>query len=79
MLVDEKVKHADTLEKLLNRKDKMLSVILICNNIVNIAVSALSTVLIQKLFGNWAVSILCLAAGFAAAWLLSKLDNDKKA
>ena len=29
--------------------------------------------------GNWAVSILCLAAGFAAAWLLSKLDNDKKA
>ena len=29
--------------------------------------------------GNWAVSILCLAVGFAAAWLLSKLDSDKKA
>ena len=56
-MVEEKMKHADTLESVLSRKDKMLSVILICNNIVNIAVSSLCTVLVQKLFGNWAVSI----------------------
>ncbi len=56
-MVDEKLKHADTLEKVLSEKEKMLSVILICNNIVNIAVSALCTVLVQKLFGSWAVSI----------------------
>ena len=27
---------------------------------------------------NWAVSIICLAVGFVAAWLLSKLDAPKK-
>ena len=26
---------------------------------------------------NWVVSFLCLAAGFVAAWLLSKLDSKK--
>ena len=56
-LVEENYKHADILEQVLSKKEKMLSVILICNNIVNIAVSALCTVLVQKLFGNWAVSI----------------------
>jgi len=56
-MTEENYKNAHTLEKVLSNKEKMLSVILICNNIVNIAVSALSTVLIQKLFGNWAVSI----------------------
>lgn len=56
MLVDENVKHARTLEKVLAQKDKMLSVILICNNIVNLSASALTTVVVQKLFGIKLVS-----------------------
>lgn len=56
-MLDEGMKHAKTLEKILSDRDKMLSVVLICNNIVNIAVSSLCTVLVQRLFGNWAVSI----------------------
>lgn len=51
-LVDEKVRHADTLEKVLDKRAKMLSVILICNNIVNLTASALTTVVVQKLFGS---------------------------
>ena len=56
-LVDEKVKHADTLEKILNQKSKMLSVILICNNIVNLTASALTTVVVQKLFGSSLIGV----------------------
>ena len=56
-MVDAGQKNADILEEVLSDKDKMLSVILICNNIVNIAVSALCTVLVQSLFGNWAVGL----------------------
>ena len=56
-MVDEQLKHADKLEHILQNKEKMLSVILICNNIVNIAASALCTVFVQKIFGSWAVSI----------------------
>lgn len=57
MLKDEKVKNADILQKVLDQKSKMLSVILICNNIVNLSASALMTVLFQALFGNQYVSI----------------------
>ena len=56
-LVDEEVPHAKILEKILGQKEKMLSVILICNNIVNLTASAMTTVVVQKLFGNKAVSI----------------------
>jgi len=56
-LLDEERKHAKTLEKILNNKEKMLSVVLICNNIVNISVSAVATVVVQELFGNAAISI----------------------
>ena len=56
-LVDEEIPHADVLEKVLDQKPKMLSVILICNNIVNLTASAMATVVVQKLFGNKAVSI----------------------
>ena len=56
-LLDDNVKHAHTLEKVLSDKEKMLSVILICNNIVNIAASALTTVVVQELFGNNMVSV----------------------
>ena len=56
-LVDEGVKNAAVLEKVLDNKDKMLSVILICNNIVNLTASALATIVVQKLFGSAFVSI----------------------
>lgn len=56
-LVDEDVKNAKVLEKVLNDKDKMLSVILICNNIVNLTASSLTTVVVQKLFGSALVSV----------------------
>ncbi|MCQ2529743.1 MAG: hemolysin family protein [Lachnospiraceae bacterium] len=56
-LVDEGVKHAEVLEKVLDNKDKMLSVILICNNIVNLTASALATIVVQKLFGSAFVSV----------------------
>ena len=41
-MVQEGLPHARTLEKVLGQKEKMLSVILICNNIVNIDASALT-------------------------------------
>ena len=27
---------------------------------------------------NWIISLVCLAAGFAAAWLLSRLDSKRE-
>lgn len=56
-LVDEEIPHAKTLEKVLDQKAKMLSVILICNNIVNLTASAMATVVVQQLFGSKAISI----------------------
>ncbi len=43
--------------KILDNKDKMLSAILIGNNIVNISASALATTLSLKLWGDYAVSL----------------------
>lgn len=56
-MVSDGVKGASRLEKILAERQKMLSVILICNNIVNLSASAVMTILVQKLFGNGAVSI----------------------
>ena len=56
-MVSDGVKGAVRLEKILGQRQKMLSVILICNNIVNLSASAVMTILVQKLFGNGAVSI----------------------
>ena len=57
MLVDEEVPHAEVLEKVLNQKDRMLSVILICNNVVNLTASALTTVVFQKLLGSKLIGV----------------------
>ncbi len=51
-LVEEKNKRAIILQKVLDRYSKMLSAILIGNNIVNISVSALTTSMVIDLFGN---------------------------
>ena len=49
---DEGSKRAKLVLSLLDKNTKFLSTILIGNNIVNIAASALTTILAQKLFGN---------------------------
>ncbi|MBE5969711.1 MAG: HlyC/CorC family transporter [Lachnospiraceae bacterium] len=56
-LADEGNEKAKLLLKLLENQSKMLSTILIGNNIVNIIVSSLTTILAQKLFGNIGITI----------------------
>ena len=56
-LMEENKKKAFLVKKIIDNKTKMLSAILIGNNIVNISASSLATILVQKLFGNYAVSI----------------------
>ena len=51
-LADDGSKRAKLVLSLLEKNTKFLSTILIGNNIVNIAASALTTILAQKLFGN---------------------------
>lgn len=55
-LIDEGNKKAILVDKINQNKSKMLSAILIGNNLVNIIASSLSTVLAQKLFGEYAIS-----------------------
>lgn len=57
MLLDEGNKKAITLEKVIEHSGKMLSAILIGNNVVNISASSLTTVFVQKQFGNMYVSL----------------------
>ena len=49
---EEKNRKAITLMKVLDRQDKMLSAVLIGNNLVNLSSSALATLLATKFFGN---------------------------
>jgi len=56
-LAEEGNKSASVLLKVIDNKEKMLSAILIGNNIVNISVSSLTTILVTNLFGSYAVSI----------------------
>ncbi len=56
-MVDERVKNAALVQKVLTDPSKMLSAILIGNNLVNIGASALATVLATKYLGNNAVGI----------------------
>lgn len=55
--VEEKRKGALILQKVIDRYSKMLSAVLIGNNIVNIAVSSLVTVLTMEVWGNAYVSV----------------------
>ena len=56
-LADNGNKNAKLVLKLKENPDKMLSAILIGNNIVNIAASSLTTILVQSKWGDWAISI----------------------
>lgn len=56
-LAEEGNKRAATVQKVLDNNSKMISAILIGNNIVNISASSLVTVLTTNLFGSSAVGI----------------------
>lgn len=56
-LADEGSKNAKIVLKIKDNPEKMLSAILIGNNIVNISASSLATVMVQSIWGNFAVSI----------------------
>ncbi len=56
-LADEGHKRALTLQKIIDNSSKVLSTILVGNNIVNIVASSLTTTLAIELFGNYAIGI----------------------
>lgn len=53
----ENAKHAKKIEYLKHHMDRTITTILIGNNVVNVAAPTLVTVMVQDLFGKWAVSI----------------------
>lgn len=57
ILVEQNNKSAVILNKITGNSGKLLSAILIGNNIVNISASAVATLFAQHIFGNYAVSI----------------------
>ncbi len=56
-LLKSGVKGADTVQKLVNEPDALLTTVLIGNNVVNIAASALATSIAIEYFGVWGVGI----------------------
>lgn len=58
MLVDEGNKRAIILDQILDNSRKMLSSVLIGNNIVNLTASSITTIFTQRVFNlSWAVSL----------------------
>lgn len=77
-------KRAALVLKILSKYGKMLSTILIGNNIVNIASSSLATVFAANVFGSWAIgiatgilTILVLLFGEIIPKTWAKLNNEK--
>ena len=56
-LAKDKNRVAIRVEKLLNKPDKLIGLILIGNNLVNILASALATIIGQRLFGDAGIAI----------------------
>ena len=56
-LEEDGVKHAKTLSKIFEDYDRMITTILIGNNIVNLSASALTTVFTMRIWGNVYISI----------------------
>lgn len=56
-LLDEGNKRARVLDKVLNKRSKMLSAILIANNVVNLSASSLATTIALDAFGDAYVSL----------------------
>jgi Mg2+/Co2+ transporter CorB len=63
-LVNTKHKAAQRVDKLLNRPDRLIGLILIGNNLVNIFASAIATIIGLRLFGDVGVAIATLALTF---------------
>jgi len=66
-LADDDVKGAKTVSKLIEKPEKMLSAVLIGNNIANITASSLATTMAIKYFGNQWVG---LATGILTLFIL---------
>ncbi|MCR5251103.1 MAG: hemolysin family protein [Lachnospiraceae bacterium] len=86
VLAEEGDKRAALVMKILENPGKMLTAILIGNNIVNISASALTTLLAEELWGNMAVSvatglltILVLLFGEITPKTLALLKNERYA
>lgn len=82
---DDNKKAINTL-KLLESPGKMLSTILICNNVVNLSASALTTTLVARLWGNKYVALatgiltlLLLCFGEITPKTIATLKNEKVA
>lgn len=56
-LAEKGHKGAKKAEQLLKKTDKLLSLILICNNLVNISASAIATIIGMRLYGDAGVAI----------------------
>lgn len=56
-LAEKGHRGAKKAEKLLKKTDTLLSLILICNNLVNISASALATIIGMRLYGDVGVAI----------------------
>ncbi len=56
-MVDSGVKNAKLIEKVLSNQSKLISAILVGNNIVNIAASSLATVFAMDVFGSESIGI----------------------
>lgn len=83
-LVEQGDKRAATLQKVLDRYSKMLSAILIGNNIVNISASSLATSMVIRLYGNVYVglatgvlTIVVLLCGEIVPKNWAMLNNEK--
>ena len=68
-LADEGNKTAHIVDYLLERQDRLLSAILIGNNLVNIAASSLTTSFVISLFGNEGTGV-AIATGFVTLIIL---------
>ena len=87
-MLDEGVKGAKVLDKLLQNPSKLLSAILIGNNVVNIGASAISTTLTVKLMGGSDVgalvatgvmTVLVLIFGEITPKTIAKMNTEKVA
>ena len=83
-LAEDNVKGAKTVSKLIESPSKMLSAILICNNVVNLSASALTTSLAIDRFGNvWvgaatgAITVLILIFGEITPKSLATIYAEK--
>lgn len=85
-LVEEGNKSAKLAVSVLDRFSKMLSTVLIGNNLVNISASSLTTMLAAEYFGSWAIgigtgvlTIIVLLFGEIVPKTWAKLNSDKLA